>query len=65
MNGRDLADRLKVLLPPLKVLFISGFTADVIAKRGVLDPDVVLLQKPFSPAALTAKVREILMQEPQ
>lgn len=37
----------------------------MIAKRGVLNPGVVLLQKPFSPAALTAKVREILMQEPQ
>jgi len=44
----------------LKVLFSSGYTADVIAHRGVLEPNVAYLPKPFSAASLTAKVSEVL-----
>jgi len=60
MNGRVLSDRLKGLYPNLKVLFISGYTADVIADRGVLGPGVAFLHKPFTPNALAEKVREVL-----
>ena len=60
MNGRDLARRLLTLYPNLKRLFMSGYTADVIAHHGVLDEGVNFLQKPFSVKGLTSKVREVL-----
>jgi PAS domain S-box-containing protein len=60
MNGRDLAKNLLSLYPNLKRLFMSGYTADVIAHHGVLDEGVQFLQKPFSVKALAAKVREVL-----
>jgi PAS domain S-box-containing protein len=60
LNGRELSVRLRELCPDLKVLFISGYTADVIAQRGVLDPGVAFLHKPFSQEELAQKVREVL-----
>jgi CheY-like chemotaxis protein len=60
LNGRDLAKRLRKIFPGLKVLFMSGYTANVIVSRGVLKKDVVLLQKPFSKNELGAKIREVL-----
>ncbi|MDA8141699.1 MAG: PAS domain S-box protein [Desulfobacteraceae bacterium] len=63
MNGRDLARNLLSLYPNLKRLFMSGYTADVIAHHGVLDPGVYFLQKPFSMKDLLAKVREALDAE--
>jgi FixJ family two-component response regulator len=60
MNGRGLARKILSLYPNMKRLFMSGYTADVIAHHGVLDDGVHFLQKPFSKAALTARVREAL-----
>ncbi len=60
MNGRDLAQHLHSMRPGLKCLFMSGYTADVIAHHGVLDPGVHFIQKPFSVQNLAAKVREAL-----
>ena len=60
MNGRDLARRLLSLRPRLKCLFMSGYTADVIAHHGVLDEGVHFIQKPFSVEDLAAKVRDAL-----
>ena len=60
MNGRDLAKNLLSLYPNLKRLFMSGYTADVIAHHGVLDEGVHFIQKPFSMKDLAAKVREAL-----
>jgi PAS domain S-box-containing protein len=60
MNGRDLAARLLSLYPDLKSLFMSGYTADVIAHQGVLDVGVNFIQKPFSTKAMAEKVREVL-----
>jgi PAS domain S-box-containing protein len=60
MTGRDLADHLAPLRPAMKVLYISGHTADVIARQGVLDPDLAFLSKPFTPESLATKVRELL-----
>jgi two-component system cell cycle sensor histidine kinase/response regulator CckA len=62
MNGKELKDRLVTRLPGLKTLFMSGYTADVIARQGVLEAGVPFLQKPFSIYTLTSKVREILDQ---
>jgi two-component system, cell cycle sensor histidine kinase and response regulator CckA len=60
MNGRDLAKNLLSLYPNLRCLFMSGYTADVIAHRGVLDEGVQFIQKPFSGEGLAIKVREAL-----
>ena len=60
MNGRDLSAIIAELRPGIKILFMSGYTADVIAHHGVLDPHVKFIQKPFSIKNLAAKVREAL-----
>ncbi|EKD38572.1 MAG: PAS/PAC sensor hybrid histidine kinase [uncultured bacterium] len=60
MNGRDLAERLQADKPGLKCLFMSGYTADIIANQGVLDENVCFIQKPFSRVDLAAKVRQVL-----
>jgi signal transduction histidine kinase/CheY-like chemotaxis protein len=60
MGGQDLAQRLVALYPALKVLYISGYTEDIIAYHGTLENGIDLLSKPFSTATLVAKVREIL-----
>lgn len=60
MNGRDLAKSLLSLYPGLKRLFMSGYTADVIAHHGVLGPGIHFIQKPFSAKSLASKVREVL-----
>lgn len=60
MNGRDLAEEFLALYPEIKVLFMSGYTADVIAHRGVLDVGVNFLQKPFARGDLAVKVRDAL-----
>jgi nitrogen-specific signal transduction histidine kinase/CheY-like chemotaxis protein len=52
MNGKALSERLRTLRPKLKVLFTSGYTAEVIARRGVLQRDVAYLPKPFGPDSL-------------
>jgi len=60
MNGRDLADQLHTLYPDMKILFMSGYTANVIAHQGVLDEGVQFIQKPFSMNDLGVKIRTIL-----
>jgi two-component system, cell cycle sensor histidine kinase and response regulator CckA len=60
MNGKEVADRLAALRPQVKVLFISGYSGELIAKAGVLHPGVAYLPKPFTSDALAAKVREML-----
>jgi signal transduction histidine kinase len=60
MNGRDLAGNILSLYPGIKRLFMSGYTANVIAHHGVLDEGVNFIQKPFSMKNLAAKVREAL-----
>jgi two-component system, cell cycle sensor histidine kinase and response regulator CckA len=60
MTGRELSEKLSPLRPGLKTVFMSGYTADVIAHRGVLDEGVHFIQKPFSAKDLSAKMREVL-----
>jgi two-component system, cell cycle sensor histidine kinase and response regulator CckA len=62
MNGRDLANNILSHYPHLKRLFMSGYTANVIAHHGVLDEGVHFIQKPFSIQALADKVREALSE---
>jgi len=60
MSGRDLQKRISAIRPDIKYLFMSGYTANVIAHRGILDEGVNFLQKPFIMDALATKVREAL-----
>ena len=60
MNGRDLARNLLSLYPNLNLLFMSGYTANIIAHHGVLDEGVQFIQKPFAKQDLVIKVREVL-----
>jgi PAS domain S-box-containing protein len=65
MNGHELQKRLMALQPGLRCLFMSGYTAAVIAHHGVLDEGVQFLQKPFSALSLAERVREVLKQPPE
>jgi CheY-like chemotaxis protein len=60
MGGKVMAEWLKTTYPDLKILFTSGYTDDAIAQHGVLDAGVEFLSKPYTPATLVRKVREML-----
>jgi PAS domain S-box-containing protein len=60
MNGRDLARSLLASRPRTRRLFMSGYTADVMAHRGVLDEGISFIQKPFSLEEVTTRVRQVL-----
>ncbi|NNF99951.1 MAG: PAS domain S-box protein [Desulfobacteraceae bacterium] len=62
MNGRQLFEDISGRYPDVKALYMSGYTDDVILHRGLMDPDVQFIQKPFAVKSLTAKVREVLDQ---
>ena len=63
MNGRELVQRLSALRPAMHCLYMSGYTANVIAHHGVLDPGIHFIQKPFSIDDLARSVREALREE--
>jgi PAS domain S-box-containing protein len=60
MGGRILAERLSAARPGVKLLFVSGYTDDAVVRHGVLEAEMAFLQKPFTPAALAGKVRQVL-----
>jgi two-component system, cell cycle sensor histidine kinase and response regulator CckA len=60
MNGRELSEHLHSLYPRLETLYMSGYTANVIAYRGVLEEGVSFIPKPLSIKELAVKVREVL-----
>ena len=60
LGGKELAERLVAERPQIKVLFASGYTRNAIVHQGVLEQGTQFLQKPYVPASLTKKVREVL-----
>jgi CheY-like chemotaxis protein len=60
MSGRELVDRVRAIRAEMRVLYMSGYTEDAIVRHGVRDSSAVLLGKPFAPADLLGKVREVL-----
>src|SRR5579859_288616 len=64
MNGRELAQRISEIRPSIKILYMSGYTENVIGHNGTLDEGVRLLQKPFNLRDLKTKVREVLDATP-
>ena len=59
-NGREAYDEIKSLNPDAKVIFMSGYTEDIIMGKGLLKPDTELIPKPISPDNLLRRVREVL-----
>ncbi|MCB0195785.1 MAG: PAS domain S-box protein [Anaerolineae bacterium] len=62
MNGRDLYQKMAALDPDIKVLYMSGYTDNVIVHHGILKKGINFLQKPFTVQSLTQKVRQVLNQ---
>jgi signal transduction histidine kinase/DNA-binding NarL/FixJ family response regulator len=64
LSGRSLAFRIAALRPQTPVLYVSGYTDDILSEHGVLPTDVALLEKPFSTDQLLTRVREVLSRRP-
>ncbi len=60
MNGRELSQKILTLYPDLKCLFMSGYTADIIAHHGVLDEGIQFINKPFTMHDFGIKIRNLL-----
>ena len=60
MNGRELAIQIRERWPAMPILFISGYTNDEVVGRGLLTQGEAFLQKPFPPATLAARIRELI-----
>lgn len=60
MNGRELAEKIRMIHSDIKVLYMSGYAGDIISSHGVLDEGIDFLEKPFSIQVLVAKVTEML-----
>ena len=59
-NGREVYEEAKKMVPGVKTLFVSGYTADIVHKRGILDEGQAFIAKPVSPSELLKKIREVL-----
>jgi CheY-like chemotaxis protein len=59
MLGKDLAARLRLRYPDVPVLYMSGYAQPVLTNQGTLEPDVTLIEKPFTEPALLARIREV------
>jgi DNA-binding response OmpR family regulator len=62
MNGKELAGRLRTQRPGLPVLYLSGYAADSVFRAGELESNASFMQKPFAPAQLLSRVRQLLDQ---
>ncbi len=63
-NGKEVHSEIKGLKPDIKALFMSGYTANIIHKKGILDSETEFISKPFSPNTFLRKVREVLDKGP-
>jgi CheY-like chemotaxis protein len=63
ISGRELADRISLIRPDIKILYMSGYTEQAVVHHGIMEEDTILLQKPFTLATLASKLREILAVE--
>ncbi|MEM7335388.1 MAG: response regulator, partial [Chloroflexota bacterium] len=63
IDGKQVADQLVDIMPHLKVIFMSGYSDQVIAKHGILETDMAFLQKPFTPTQLIHKIRQTLEEQ--
>src|SRR5207245_4617240 len=64
LNGHELAHRVTHLRPGTKVIYMSGYTDNALFQHGVTDAGALFLQKPFTPASLTAAIQKVLDQAP-
>src|ERR1700733_11161948 len=62
MLGREVADKVQILHPDVRVLFMSGYTQGLLSAQGVLEPGLYLIEKPFSATSLATKLNEVLAQ---
>ncbi len=60
MNGHEINDKIQEIYPEIKTIFMSGYTANIIADRGILEKGINFLQKPFSVSQLLDKVNAVL-----
>ena len=60
MSGRELADMIRKEMPHIKVIFMSGYTENIIAHHGVLEQGINYIPKPITPVTLTQKIRRVL-----
>lgn len=60
MNGQELANKILAIYPNIRILYMSGYSPDIIAHHGSLNDNIRYIQKPFFQETLGAKVREVL-----
>ena len=63
MQGKELAEKIRILQPAARVVFMSGYTEGLLGAQGVLEPGVHLIEKPFSVATLLTRLHEILITD--
>ena len=63
MTGTQLAERLKLVRPGLRVLYVSGYPGDELSRQGLAEEGIELLRKPFTPTELNARVAELLRRD--
>ena len=60
MNGREVYKTIKQMRPEMKAIFTSGYTADILKRKKILDKDILLLSKPIQPDYLLSRIREVI-----
>jgi DNA-binding response OmpR family regulator len=60
MSGRDLAREIRATRPSTAIVYMSGYTDEAVVRHGMLEPGTEFLEKPFAPAAVARRIRELL-----